>query len=182
MRCPSCGKTILGNSIFCSYCGMPIRDDYKTRQQIMQNKKEEKRIRSQAAVDAMWSEVEPAKKIQKPVTQSKVSYGIRNGKREGKLSGRRADKMSVLLICPKCHTKYNMFVDKGIYLSLKTSCPVCNKKWRKRYWGTTLITLVLLFLLFISMFRYFINVALLSDWLKSIFGAIAHELSLWHFG
>lgn len=113
MKCPSCGKTIIGDSIFCSYCGMPIRDDYKTRQQILRNKKEEQKRRSQEAADAMWSEVEPRSNMQRPV-QPKINYGSVISRKNSASTGSRSAKMSVLLVCPKCHTKYNMFVQKGI--------------------------------------------------------------------
>ncbi len=171
MKCPSCGKTINGDSLFCSYCGMPIKDDYKTRQQILRNKKEEQRRRSQEAADAMWSEVEPRNKMQKPA-QPKTNYSAGAGRNNSSAGSSRA-KMSVLLVCPKCHTKYNMFVQKGIYFSLKTTCPCCQKKWKKHYWGPIFIFVILIILLYMLATWYFPGLGVfVKEWIKNILRAL----------
>ncbi len=152
MKCPSCSKTIAGDSVFCSYCGMPIKDDYKTRQQIIRNRKEEQRRRSQDAADAMWSEIEPARKIQKPIVQPKVNYNTGTPKKKSAPTDNRL--MSEVVTCPKCKTRYNMFLPKKTYLSFNTTCPNCNKKWKKRYWGRIFITIMLIILVYFVAFFY----------------------------
>ena len=161
MKCPSCGKAIAGDSVFCSYCGMPIRDDYKTRQQIIRNRKEEQKRRSQDAADAMWSEIEPARKIQKPIVQPKLNYNTGAQKRESSPTGSGNKLTSEVVTCPKCKTRYNEFLTKKTYLSFNTTCPNCNKKWKKRYWGrifTTIVFIILSYVIVMWMFFHQIGI------------------------
>ncbi len=70
---------------------MPIRDDYKTRQQILRNKKEEQKRKSQEAADAMWSEVEPRSNKQMPV-QPKMNYSSMITRKNSVSTGNRSAK------------------------------------------------------------------------------------------
>ncbi|WP_022768945.1 zinc-ribbon domain-containing protein [Butyrivibrio sp. NC2007] len=157
MKCPSCGKVIVGDSMFCSYCGRPIKDDYKTRQQILRNKNEEQKQRRQEAADAMWSEVESRNNVRKPL-QPKISYNKVAKKKSVTAAGNKSEIMSEVVTCPKCHTKYNMFLKKKTYLSFNTTCPICNKKWKKRYWGRIFITILFAIILYLGVFFYVANI------------------------
>ncbi len=120
MKCPSCGKTINGDSVFCSYCGMPIKDDYKTRQQIIRNKKEEQKRRRQEAADAMWAEVESHRKVPKPV-QHQMNHDIGTArKKSASVRSRFAIIIFVIIIIilyllmSRYYPRVSMFVNEWI--------------------------------------------------------------------
>ncbi len=121
-------------------------------------RKQNKRIRKrrQDEADAMWAEVERPHNRTVSSEKTVENKGKVNGKGYYLIKDPRFIK-EYALTCPVCKTSYSVALTKGVYLSIKSKCPICNREWSLKYWGRIILTVVTLILMYIITLGLFLN-------------------------